>query len=84
MASAPLLSKFRSLRFLMFMAAGSDADFEPGIVKHLHDACPTLRTIILPKGGVSFWRDGKWLSSDDVCGDCTCSEGCRQASRDQL
>ncbi|KAI1789905.1 hypothetical protein LXA43DRAFT_974021 [Ganoderma leucocontextum] len=59
--SGPCLSKFADLRYLTFMAAGSASIEDEGeIARTWSKACPTLRTIILPKGKVWFERDGKW------------------------
>ena len=59
--SSPLLSMFSGLRYLTFMAgvSSSTAD-EEEIAALWSKACPTLRTIILPKGKVWFEREGKW------------------------
>ncbi|KAI0048164.1 hypothetical protein FA95DRAFT_1540264 [Auriscalpium vulgare] len=65
-ASTPLLADFAQLRYLTFMASGEPeyelAD-EADVAADWGRACPTLRTIILPKGGVWFPRDGQWTSS---------------------
>ncbi|KAI0739614.1 hypothetical protein C8Q80DRAFT_1111995 [Daedaleopsis nitida] len=59
--SAPSLKRFSDLRYLTFMAAGSASVEDEGEIAHSWSkACPTLRTIILPKGKVWFERDGKW------------------------
>lgn len=59
--SGPSLSKFSDLRYLTFMAAVSASKEDEGeIARSWSKACPTLRTIILPKGKVWFERDGKW------------------------
>ncbi len=59
--SGPSLAKFSDLRYLTFMAAGSSSIEDEGeIARTWSKACPTLRTIILPKGKVWFERDGKW------------------------
>ncbi|KAH9895746.1 hypothetical protein C8Q73DRAFT_689273 [Cubamyces lactineus] len=60
--SSPTLSRFSDLRYLTFMAAGSASVEDEGeIARTWGKACPTLRTIILPKGKVWFERDGKWM-----------------------
>lgn len=59
--SGPSLKKFSDLRYLTFMAAGSASIEDEGeIARSWSKACPTLRTIILPKGKVWFERDGQW------------------------
>ncbi|EJF60809.1 hypothetical protein DICSQDRAFT_61804 [Dichomitus squalens LYAD-421 SS1] len=59
--SGPCLSNFSDLRYLTFMAAGSASIEDEGEIARIWSkACPTLRTIILPKGKVWFERDGKW------------------------
>ncbi|RDX50776.1 hypothetical protein OH76DRAFT_441857 [Lentinus brumalis] len=59
--SGPSLKKFSDLRYLTFMAAGSASIEDEGqIARAWSKACPTLRTIILPKGKVWFERDGQW------------------------
>lgn len=43
------------------MTAGLASIEDEGEIARLWSkACPTLRTIILPKGKVWFERDGKW------------------------
>lgn len=43
------------------MAPGEDIIYdEASIAACWHEACPTLQTIILPKGQLWFRRDGKW------------------------
>ncbi|GBE85675.1 hypothetical protein SCP_0801970 [Sparassis crispa] len=59
--SGPLLSHFSELRYLTFMSAvTATLDDEQEIAKLWHKACPTLKTIILPRGKVWFEREGKW------------------------
>ncbi|OBZ72822.1 hypothetical protein A0H81_07048 [Grifola frondosa] len=59
--SSATLSKFSGLRYLTFMAAGSvTLEDEREITELWHKACPSLKTIILPKGKVWFEREGKW------------------------
>ena len=61
--TGPCLGLFSNLRYLTFMAAGSSSvDDEGEIATAWGKACPTLRTIILPKGRVWFERDGKWMN----------------------
>ncbi|KAF9815232.1 hypothetical protein IEO21_04679 [Rhodonia placenta] len=61
---APFLSRFAHLRYVTFVAGfGARFDEEGEIVKQWHKSCPTLKTIILPKGQVWFERDGKWTCS---------------------
>ncbi|KAH9170249.1 hypothetical protein EDB89DRAFT_1335197 [Lactarius sanguifluus] len=57
LASSPLLEAFVGLRFLTFMASGAscyELDDEAKVAEHWARACPTLTTIILPKGRVWF------------------------------
>jgi len=55
------LRRFLELRYLTVMAPGSTTtQDEEKIARCWHQACPTLKTIILPKGKVWFERDGKW------------------------
>lgn len=59
--TGPCLTRFSGLRYLTFMAAGSASVEDEGQIAQIWSkACPTLRTIILPKGKVWFERDGKW------------------------
>jgi len=55
--SGSLLRHFKSLQYITFMAAShsetSNID-ESAIAKQWHSSCPTLKTIILPKGRVWF------------------------------
>ncbi|TFK38460.1 hypothetical protein BDQ12DRAFT_630977 [Crucibulum laeve] len=67
-ASGPLLSRFKSLRYITFMAAsseGSTRNEECIIARQWHESCPTLQTIILPKGRVWFQGTDDWASLDD-------------------
>ncbi|EGN97428.1 hypothetical protein SERLA73DRAFT_169762 [Serpula lacrymans var. lacrymans S7.3] len=66
--ASPLLSRFRALRYLTFMAPGAPAsvDEERSIAAQWHESCPTLKTIILPRGMVWFQREGKWTSWNDT------------------
>ncbi|KAF8804074.1 hypothetical protein BYT27DRAFT_7194799 [Phlegmacium glaucopus] len=55
--SGNLLRHFKSLKYITFMAASGDettAIDESVIAKQWHSSCPTLKTIILPKGRVWF------------------------------
>ncbi|KAI0247345.1 hypothetical protein BJV78DRAFT_945249 [Lactifluus subvellereus] len=67
LASAPLLEAFSGLRFLTFMATGSsccELDDEESVAGQWARACPTLTTIILPKGRVWFaGSTGRWVHS---------------------
>jgi hypothetical protein len=62
--SAPLLEAFARLRFLTFIASGAscyELEDEATVVEQWARACPTLTTIILPKGRVWFaGSEGKW------------------------
>ncbi|KAG8215746.1 hypothetical protein J3R82DRAFT_7644 [Butyriboletus roseoflavus] len=65
--ATPSLSEFKALRYLTFMAPGSfSSDNESEIATLWHKACPTLKTIILPKGIVWGYVDGQWVSLQDV------------------
>ncbi|KAH7918720.1 hypothetical protein BV22DRAFT_1024101 [Leucogyrophana mollusca] len=61
------LSSFTNLQYLTFMAPGvpDSAEDERAVAAAWHRACPTLKTIILPKGVVWFRRDDKWASWND-------------------
>ncbi|KAG9312520.1 hypothetical protein JVU11DRAFT_6915 [Chiua virens] len=64
--TAPSLSHFKALRYLTFMAPGSlSTEDESEIATLWHKACPTLQTIILPKGVVWGYADGQWVSLQD-------------------
>ena len=67
LASAPLLEAFAGLRFLTFIASGAscyELDDEATVAEQWARACPTLTTIILPKGRVWFaGSKGKWEHS---------------------
>jgi len=65
-AATPLLASFTSLKYITFMTGGVTAttDDELSVAKRWAKACPTLRTIILPKGKVWFQRDGTWACCD--------------------
>ena len=67
LASAPLLQAFAGLRFLTFMASGAscyELDDEATVAEQWARACPTLTTIILPKGRVWFAGSaGRWVHS---------------------
>ncbi|KAF9530673.1 hypothetical protein CPB83DRAFT_850088 [Crepidotus variabilis] len=56
-----VLGYFRCLKYITFMAAAPADESNPvdesRIAKQWHRACPTLRTIILPKGKVWFQGD---------------------------
>jgi hypothetical protein len=65
LASAPLLEAFVSLRYLTFIASGESCyglDDEATVAEQWARACPTLTTIILPKGRVWFaGSTGSWV-----------------------
>ncbi|KAF8896845.1 hypothetical protein CPB84DRAFT_1748140, partial [Gymnopilus junonius] len=79
--SGPLLSDFKCLKYITFMAAdnpappaasGDGAEDDSGlsgeedeahIAKIWHRACPSLKTIILPKGKVWFQQNTMDISS---------------------
>jgi hypothetical protein len=67
LASAPLLEAFTGLRFLTFIASGASCyalDDEATVAELWARACPTLTTIILPKGRVWFaGNEGRWKHS---------------------
>ena len=67
LASSPLLEAFAGLRSLTFMATGAscyELDDEAEVAEHWARACPTLTTIILPKGRVWFAGSaGRWVHS---------------------
>ncbi|KAF5375848.1 hypothetical protein D9615_008238 [Tricholomella constricta] len=66
-ALGPLLAGFKSLQYITFMAA-TDRTAQPGeeqaIAKLWHRWCPTLKTIILPRGRVWFEGRSEWSSLD--------------------
>ena len=61
---APLLSDFKHLRVITFVAMGTHplTSDEQSIASLWHESCPTLKTIILPNGIVWFQKDGEWAS----------------------
>jgi len=63
----PSLSRFESLKYLTFMAPGTgiSLDNEGAAATLWHKACPTLKTIILPRGVVWALTDGKWSCLED-------------------
>ncbi|KAI0262046.1 hypothetical protein BC834DRAFT_829462 [Gloeopeniophorella convolvens] len=65
--SAPLLEAFSGLRFLTFIASGQSShelEDEATVAERWARACPTLSTIILPKGRVWFaGASGRWEHS---------------------
>ncbi|KAF8258501.1 hypothetical protein EI94DRAFT_1754513 [Lactarius quietus] len=67
LASSSLLESFAGLRSLTFMATGAscyELDDEAKVAEHWARACPTLTTIILPKGRVWFASSaGRWVHS---------------------
>jgi hypothetical protein len=62
-----LLEAFASLQFFTFIAGGVSAyelDDEAAVAERWARACPTLATIILPKGRVWFvGSSGSWVHS---------------------
>ncbi|KAF8063377.1 hypothetical protein FPV67DRAFT_1563467 [Lyophyllum atratum] len=66
-ALGPLLAGFQALQYITFMAA-TDRTALPGeeqdIAKLWHHWCPTLKTIILPRGRVWFEGRSEWNSLD--------------------
>lgn len=55
--SGSLLRHFKSLKYIAFMAGSGteNPDIDENVIaKQWHDSCPTLKTIILPRGGVWF------------------------------
>jgi hypothetical protein len=60
--ASPTLRRFSCLKYLTFMAggAGSTSDDEESIAKCWAQACPSLRTIILPEGKVWFQKHDTW------------------------
>jgi hypothetical protein len=61
------LAQFKALKYLTFMAAGAPTSFsdERSIAEAWSKACPTLRTVILPKGLVWFRTDENWACLRD-------------------
>ncbi|OJA07872.1 hypothetical protein AZE42_08264 [Rhizopogon vesiculosus] len=61
------LAQFKALKYLTFMAPGVATSFndERSIAEAWSKACPTLQTIILPKGLVWFQRDENWACLRD-------------------
>ncbi|KAG2113466.1 uncharacterized protein F5147DRAFT_759188 [Suillus discolor] len=61
------LTQFKALRYITFMAPGIPSSFndEKIIAEAWSKACPTLQTIILPKGLVWFQRDENWACLKD-------------------
>ncbi|TFK66064.1 hypothetical protein BDN72DRAFT_800408 [Pluteus cervinus] len=70
-ASGGLLSALKSLRYITFMASSGEssrqlsASDERSIAKSWHECCPTLKTIILPRGRVWFEGGTGWDCADD-------------------
>ncbi|KAG6856958.1 hypothetical protein H0H87_011628 [Tephrocybe sp. NHM501043] len=67
-ALGPLLAPFKALQYITFMAA-TDRTAQPqeeqAIAKIWHQSCPTLKTIILPRGKVWFSEgQSEWNSLD--------------------
>ncbi|KAF8151725.1 hypothetical protein B0H34DRAFT_664486 [Crassisporium funariophilum] len=65
--SGTLLGHFKALKYITFMAACDESSSidEGKIAKQWHNSCPTLRTIILPKGRV--WFQGSFDNSEWDC-----------------
>ncbi|KAG1796368.1 uncharacterized protein HD556DRAFT_1441672 [Suillus plorans] len=61
------LAQFKALRYITFMAPGipTSLNDEKNIAEAWSKACPTLQTIILPKGLVWFQRDENWACLKD-------------------
>ncbi|KAG1824704.1 uncharacterized protein BJ212DRAFT_1261215 [Suillus subaureus] len=61
------LAQFKALKYITFMAPGIPASFndEKSVAEAWSKACPTLQTIILPKGLVWFQRDENWACLKD-------------------
>lgn len=66
MQSSHFLGAFKALKFLTLIAPGeiSSVDEEQIVATLWHKSCPTLKTIIMPKGVVWFDREGKWTCLD--------------------
>ncbi|KAF9005076.1 hypothetical protein BDQ17DRAFT_1353739 [Cyathus striatus] len=69
-AWAPLLSQFKCLKYITFMSSSASLSLstradEGSIAKLWHKACPTLQTIILPRGRVWFQGQNQWNCLDD-------------------
>jgi hypothetical protein len=65
--TASSLSHFTALRYLTFMAPGTlSSENESEIATLWGRACPTLKTIILPKGVVWGYVGERWVSLQDV------------------
>ncbi|KZT01850.1 uncharacterized protein LAESUDRAFT_706886 [Laetiporus sulphureus 93-53] len=55
------LSNFHKLQYITFMAGQTTSlEDEHGVATYWHKSCPTLKTIILPKGQVWFLQEGRW------------------------
>jgi hypothetical protein len=61
------LAQFKALRYITFMAPGtpSSSNDEKSVAEVWSKACPTLQTIILPKGLVWFQKDENWACLKD-------------------
>ena len=61
------LTQFKALKYLTFMAPGVPTSYndERSIAEAWSKACPTLQTIILPKGLVWFQKDENWACLRD-------------------
>jgi len=64
------LTQFKSLKYITFMAASPDETLdidESMIAKQWHKSCPTLKTIILPRGRVWFPETADMIDLDWDC-----------------
>lgn len=61
------LSLFKYLKYLTFIPPNTESsvDDEGVVATTWHKACPTLKTIILPRGMVWALTNGKWVCLDD-------------------
>ena len=77
------VGRLRKLKYLTFMAGASTIDAtrqtiddERAVVKEWGKSCPSLRTIILPKGQMWIWqKDGDWVCTDHHCERCSQEQG---------
>ena len=72
MAASPALRQLRHLKYLTFMAGAGGCkkdcpalDDERLVVTAWTKACPSLKTVILPKGQMWYEREGKWVCGMD-------------------
>jgi hypothetical protein len=61
-AATATMSRFERLRYLTLISAGErpSLEEEDQIAKDWAQACPSLRTIILPQGRIWFTQEGEW------------------------